>query len=216
MNNGRWIVGLACLLGVSSLSGCATVLSKKQYDVTMDNAGGPTYFSVADRNQNVLHEGVTPQQVSLDAKAFPFWPAKYHVTFAGSQSNSELKTVKAGMDAWMLGNLVLGGVPGFLVDGATGAAFKLPSRVQGSVQQQFAVADSKQGALIATNHRTQKSATTQAPIVLAKQSAKPIIQTASAKQPSAVAPTPREATPTEPIQQVQLAAEPKKGFWPFR
>ncbi|MEM9366238.1 MAG: hypothetical protein AAGD07_09585 [Planctomycetota bacterium] len=182
-------------------------MSKKRYDVTMDNAGGPTYFSVADRNRNVLHEGVTPQQVSLDAKAFPYWPATYHVTFAGNQDNSEVKTVKAGWDNWLVGNILLGGVTGLVVDGATGAAFKLPSRVEGGIQQQFAVTDVKQGAMIASNRRTQDVPVTEPAVTLAERTGTPLVQTAAARLP---ADNPASAD-------VQLASEPaKKGFWPFR
>lgn len=140
------------LLGAFSLlgaSGCATVLSEKRYPVTIENAKAPTYFSVHDRKNRVIHQGVTPQQVTLDAKAFPFWPAKYSVTFAGQQAASQTKEVKASVDPWVAGNLLLGGVPGTLVDGATGAMFRLPKSVQGDVPPQFAVTDPNIGSTIA-------------------------------------------------------------------
>ncbi|MDA8745741.1 hypothetical protein N9N28_13995 [Rubripirellula amarantea] len=136
---------------VASMSGCATILSDRRYPVTIDNADGPTFFSVQDRKHNVIHQGVTPQQVTLDAKAFPYWPAKYSIAFAGAQSATQVKEVKAGLDPWSAGNLLLGGIPGFAVDGASGAMFKLPKSIQGSVPSQYAVTNSSQGSqLIAT------------------------------------------------------------------
>ena len=128
------------------MTGCATVLSERRYPVTIDNAEGATFFSVHDRKNNVIHQGLTPQQVTLDAKAFPYWPAKYSVAFAGAQSVSTVKELKAGLDPWAAGNIVLGGVPGIIVDGATGAMFKLPKTVTGGIPAQFAVTDTSDGS----------------------------------------------------------------------
>ena len=142
---------IAAIMLVTSMSGCATVLSERRYPVTIDNAEGPTFFSVHDRKNQVIHQGVTPQQVTLDAKAFPYWPARYSVAFAGVQSTTQVQEVKAKLDPWSAGNLLLGGVPGFAVDGATGAMFKLPKKVSGTVPTQFAVTDTTQGSqLVAT------------------------------------------------------------------
>lgn len=140
-------------------SGCASVLSERKYAVTFDNAGGPTYFAVADRKQNVIHQGVTPQQVTLDAKAFPFWPAKYQVSFAGQEGFTHEQEIKAGFDPWIAGNILLGGVAGTIVDGATGAMFKLPGRVDGQVPAQYAMTDVTQGAaVIAANTKKLETA----------------------------------------------------------
>ena len=139
-------MSLVALMVLSSFTGCATVLSEKRYPLTVDNAPGATYFSVHDRKNRVIHQGVTPQQVSLDAKAFPFWPAKYSVVFAGHENTSQVKSVKAGVDPWAAGNIVFGGIPGLVVDGATGAMFKLPKTVTGNVPLQFAVTDSNAGS----------------------------------------------------------------------
>lgn len=144
----RMATGLALFCLVST-SGCATVFSEKRYPVTIENATAPTYFSVQNRKNEVIHQGVTPQQVTLDAKAFPFWPAKYSVVFAGQDSASQTHDLKAGVDPWIAGNLLLGGVPGTVIDGATGAMFRLPKSVQGSVPPQFAVTEPNMGAAIA-------------------------------------------------------------------
>ncbi len=131
------------------ISGCATILSDRTYPVTIDNAGGQTYFSVTDRKNQVIHEGVTPNQVVLDAKSYPFWPAKYNITYVGSNDLVQQREVKAGFDPWLIGNIVFGGVPGTVIDGATGAMFKLPKRVTGDIPTQHALTDMSQGAQIA-------------------------------------------------------------------
>ena len=144
----RFVQLLIALVLSSHFVGCATVLSEKRYPVTVENGPGSTYFSVHDRKNRVIHQGVTPEQVTLDAKAFPFWPAKYSVVFAGENAASEVRPVKAGFDPWVTGNLLLGGVPGFAIDGATGAMFKLPKSVHGNVPMQFAVTDPYHGSQI--------------------------------------------------------------------
>ncbi|MFU7557139.1 hypothetical protein ACMFWY_00475 [Roseiconus sp. JC912] len=130
-------------------SGCATLVSERRYPVTIDNPPGPTYFSVIDQENNVIQQGVTPQQVTLDAKRYPFIPAKYSVVFAGGSNTSQTKEIRAKPDPWIVGNLVVGGVPGIIVDGASGAMYKLPKKVEGFVPTQATITDAGQGATIA-------------------------------------------------------------------
>jgi uncharacterized protein YceK len=138
------------MLFVIGLSGCATIVSEKRYPVTIANAQAPTYFSIQNRKNETIHQGVTPQQVTLDAKAFPFWPAKYNVVFAGNDATTQTVPLKAKLDPWVAGNIILGGVAGTVVDGATGAMFKLPSEVKGHIPPQFAVTDVNQGFSLAS------------------------------------------------------------------
>ncbi len=143
---------LLAVAGVSLFStGCATVMSERRYPVVIDNTPGPTYFSVYDRKNNVIQQGVTPQKVTLDAKAFPFWPAKYTVVMAGNESTSQKQELKAGIDPWVAGNILIGGGAGAIIDGATGAMFKLPPRVEGSVASKYTVLDPQLGSMIASN-----------------------------------------------------------------
>lgn len=143
----RWTCLLAASILVAS-GGCATVVSEKRYPVTIDNVPGPTYYSVFDRKNQVVHQGVTPEQLTLDAKSLPFWPAKYSVVFAGTQSASQRQDIQAGFDPWIAGNILIGGGLGAIVDGATGAMFKLPPRVTGNVAEQYVMTDPTVGAQI--------------------------------------------------------------------
>ena len=126
---------------LASGSGCATMVSKKQYPVAIENASGPTYFSVRDQKNKVLHQGVTPSHVTLTAKEKPFKPAKYSVIFAGQGNASQRRDFKAKIDPWFAGNFLFGGVIGMVVDGVTGAMYRLPATVRGSVPRHLTVAD---------------------------------------------------------------------------
>ncbi|MDM4017961.1 hypothetical protein [Roseiconus lacunae] len=134
---------VSLVLFVVCQSGCATILSERRYPVTIDNPPGPTQFSVIDDRQNVIHQGVTPQQVTLDAKRSLCLPANYSVVFSGPNNVRQTKTIKAKPDPWILGNFVFGGVPGFVVDGVSGAMYKLPENVLGNVLSHHGVANTQ-------------------------------------------------------------------------
>ena len=149
----RWERGIVCVVltvvCLSVLPGCATIASQKKYTVTIDNPGGPTHFAVRDKKKNVLiHQGTTPQQVTLDAKSYPFWPAQYDVAFTGHSDKTQHYELKAGFDPWFAGNIVLGGIAGAVVDGFTGAMYKLPKRISGGIPAQYAMSDTSQGAQV--------------------------------------------------------------------
>ena len=133
---------LVCLIVGATLplwTGCATLVSSNTYRVVMDNPPAPTTFTVLDRKNQPIASGVTPNPVELRANAFPFWPAKYSVVFNGVEGHSQRHEVNAKLDPWVAGNILLGGGAGALIDGATGAAFRLPDRVSGTVSPQFAM-----------------------------------------------------------------------------
>ena len=152
MKLGRTFWTSLIFLGLSfSLTGCATLLSKKQYEVTMMNAGGPTYFSVHDHNNNVVKNGVTPQQVELKANAAPFKPAKYQDGYAGIDG-VQRQELKAGIDWWTAGNIIIGGLPGILLDAKTGALWKLKPQVVGQVPAEKIVSNNRQGAAVLASY----------------------------------------------------------------
>lgn len=144
----------SCLIFLAftcSLSGCATILSDRKYEVTVDNSGGPTYFSVRDRKNQIVESGLTPQQVTLDASSSLFRPAKYKVDYA-SQDGIQTRDLNARVDWWTAGNIVIGGVPGLIVDGASGAMWRLEPRVTGQVPSEFVVINPTHGSALLAGH----------------------------------------------------------------
>lgn len=136
---------------VSSFSGCATIISGRKSQVTVKNHAGPTYFNVVDQNGHVVHSGVTPAQVTLKTSAKAFRPAKYDVVYAG-QEGVYRQEVTRDINWWTAGNIVIGGLPGVIVDAGTGALWTFESDVYGNVPAHLVVADRGQGeAIIAGN-----------------------------------------------------------------
>ena len=143
----RFVRRVSKMAIVFMLSGCATIISDRKYEVTVDNSGGPTYFAVRDRKNEVVQSGMTPQQVTLSAKSAMFIPGKYKVDFAG-QDGVQTRDLNARIDPWIAGNIIVGGVPGLVVDGASGAMWRLDSRVVGQVPAQMVVGNSTQAAAV--------------------------------------------------------------------
>jgi len=141
---GIWLV---CSSFVLSLSGCATILSDRKYEVTIDNPGGPTYFTVRDRRNQVVESGVTPRQVTLEAKSGLLMPAKYKIDYAG-RNGVQTRELNAKIDPWTAGNIVIGGLPGIAIDAVSGAMWRLDRRVTGHVPPELVVANESQGAAV--------------------------------------------------------------------
>ena len=139
-----------------SLSGCATIVSGRKYEVTMDNRGGATYFSILDDENRVVHSGVTPQQVTLKSSSAPFRPAKYHVVYAGQDGPQQID-LNTSINWWTAGNIVIGGVPGIAIDAASGALWRLQPNVIGQVPPQSVVSNPTHGAAVLAGHSGQGS-----------------------------------------------------------
>ncbi|MSR77647.1 MAG: PEGA domain-containing protein [Candidatus Omnitrophica bacterium] len=95
-------------------TGCASIVSGKQEDVTIHSEPAGAEVYVDD-----LKIGTTPMIASLKRK-------KHHtVKFKKEGYQEELRTTGRGFNWWFTGNLILGGIIGIIVDFATGAVYKV-------------------------------------------------------------------------------------------
>lgn len=159
MNWNRAICSGLIVLMTGILSGCATLVSDRKYEVTMDNSGGPTYFSVYDARNQVVESGVTPKQVTLKANANAklFRKSKYSVVFAG-RDGVDQQTLHGKIDWWTAGNIIIGGLPGLAIDTMSGAVWRLDSRVTGQVPAEMLVSNRTHGAAVLASHSNKNSA----------------------------------------------------------
>lgn len=181
----RWVLGGLMLAWGMSCTGCATVLGNKNSALSVDNKFGPTYFAIKDHKQKLIHEGITPQKVTLASKRAPFVPAKYQIEFVGENNSTDRQEIKPGFEPWTVGNVLLGGIPGLVVDGATGAMFKMPKEVIGHVPSVNTVADNRRGfEIMAGGEKPPSSAVAS---MLPEANSEPSVRTASAVQAEASA-----------------------------
>ena len=115
-----WLLAL-CL---SVASGCATIVSKSEYDIPVScNMPGVTVNVYKDGE--LVNTSVTPTVITLSSKGGYFWPASYRFEFFKGDFKDEVELC-AKFDWWYLGNFILpyGYVIAFIVDPLTGAMWK--------------------------------------------------------------------------------------------
>lgn len=134
------IIGGILVLASMFVSGCASIVSDSSYPVTISASPEGVRYTVknAKRGYDVM-SGVTPATISLSADEGFFSKASYLVTFEKPGYDSVTLPLKAGMDGWYVGNLLFGGLIGFLIiDPATGAMWKLEEHIQVALAKSYA------------------------------------------------------------------------------
>lgn len=116
----KWLPALCVVL----MSGCATIVSKSEYDVHVSCNLHGTFVNVY-QGDDLITSSVAPTVITLSSKRGYFRPASYRFEFMrnGFKDNVELD---AKFDWWYLGNFILpyGIVWALTVDPLTGAMWK--------------------------------------------------------------------------------------------
>lgn len=99
---------------------CASIVSDSTYPVSINSEPSGQEFKIQNEAGKLIHTGTTPQIVNLKSGDGYFSRAHYTVIFG---DNSVL--LSPNMDEWYFGNLIFGGLIGFIiVDPLTGAMFE--------------------------------------------------------------------------------------------
>jgi len=115
---------IAIALFVSS--SCASIVSKSNWPVDVGSSPAGATVTITNQNGAVVYRGMTPGKVSLKSGAGFFKKASYTVKFEMEGYNPLEVPLTCKLNGWYFGNLVFGGLIGFLiVDPATGAMYKL-------------------------------------------------------------------------------------------
>ena len=123
---------LSLLLAAAVLltSGCASIVSKSSYPVTIYSTPPNARISITDKRGKEVYQGAAPATVNLKASSGFFSKAFYQVTFELPGYDRRLVPINYKLDGWYFGNILFGGLIGMLiVDPATGAMFKLDTPV---------------------------------------------------------------------------------------
>lgn len=123
-------LGYASMIASSLLlCNCATIFGGgRPKDVTLNSNPSGASVTVTDKDGTVIHQGVTPTTVKLKRSSGYFKAASYNASFDKKGYPQHTVNLKASMNPWYLGNLVFGGLIGFIiVDPLTGAMWTLDS-----------------------------------------------------------------------------------------
>jgi len=122
------IILIGFILGC--LSGCASIVSKTEYDVAITSNPGQANFTIVNKKGEQVFSGVTPATATLKSSAGYFQGQSYTVKFTKEGYADQTFTLKSTVDGWYIGNIVFGGLLGLLViDPATGAMYNLPKNI---------------------------------------------------------------------------------------
>ena len=105
---------------------CATIVSDKTYNVSFSSAPSKANLEIIDRSGATIFKGTTPVNLNLSAKQGYFEKAVYTIRFTKEGYDDIVVPLTASLDGWYFGNLLFGGIIGFLiVDPLSGAMYKL-------------------------------------------------------------------------------------------
>jgi hypothetical protein len=121
----RHVALSATALGILGLlSGCASIMSGRHAEVRIESF--PSNANVAIRDHRGLEVASlhTPGVARLKRNRQAFLPARYTATIEAPGYQPAQVPIGSTVNPWVLGNVLLGGLPGLVVDGATGAAWR--------------------------------------------------------------------------------------------
>src|SRR5689334_17365349 len=118
-----------CLLIAVLLPGCATVFSPRAYNIKLNSVPRQAEVTVYNRKGIEVFSGTTPCSVKLKSSAGLFMRGIYTMEFSRNGYVTTTHVLRASLNEWYLGNILIGGWVGLLfVDPVTGAMYRLKRR----------------------------------------------------------------------------------------
>ncbi len=123
------VSSLISLIPCSLLVGCASIISGRSAEVAIDSYPSNAHVVIHDNDGRQVASLNTPGVVSLKRNRHYFLPARYTATIEAPGYLPAEVPIRSTVNPWILGNIVIGGIPGLIVDNATGAAWQ-PSHAE--------------------------------------------------------------------------------------
>lgn len=143
------IIGLFALIAVVAL-GCASIVSKSEWPVRIGSTPEQADITITDIGEGKkVFIGKTPTTVTLSSKGGYFKGKTYRVAVSKEGYMPQTAEIRSTMNGWYIGNLLFGGLIGFLiVDPLTGAMWTLdPKDINLILEKKTAGLPSDQRAL---------------------------------------------------------------------
>lgn len=124
------------VLGMSLLTGCASIVGDKTQLVQVNSNPSGADFKIKDEKGNVVSQGTTPQGVTLEKSDGSYFGKKsYQITFEKTDYQPVTLPVTASANGWYIGgNIAFGGLIGWLaVDPFNGGMYTLSPKETNAV-----------------------------------------------------------------------------------
>lgn len=139
------------------LPGCASMIDGNKYPIQIDSEPRGAAYTIADQHGKVFSHGTTPDMVTLTSNDGAFDGEKYTFKFSQEGYEDQIVVLDSGMNGWMWGNLLLGGIIGSTIDLSTGAAFDLPKDAKATLRPSAVAFSPTQVTPIASSAPARKS-----------------------------------------------------------
>lgn len=113
----------AAMVAMTAVTGCASIFTGTTQKAAFDTAPSGAKITISDRAGNVVHSGETPFTVRLKRGAGFMRPQHYSVKFEKEGFVPKEVALASGPNGWVFGNILIGGLVGVVIDGASGAMF---------------------------------------------------------------------------------------------
>ena len=116
------------ILTLFFMSTCASIVSNRNYPVTINSTPGGANFEIRNKRTNqIVESGITPRIVKLPAGSPYFRKNNYIIKYSMPGYEDKTEYLESGIDGWYWGNIAIGGLIGmFIVDPLTGAMYRIP------------------------------------------------------------------------------------------
>jgi hypothetical protein len=104
--------------------GCASIVSGRHAEVSINSNPPQAHVVIRDKRGQQIATTNTPGKVALKRKDKFIFPARYTATIQAPGYAPAQVPIRSTVNPWVLGNIVVGGIPGLVIDNATGAAWK--------------------------------------------------------------------------------------------
>lgn len=123
----RMKIGLTSAFSVLAATGCATIFGYGNPELLqLRSSPDQAAVSIIDESGAKVFEGTTPTSVSLEKKKGYFSSKTYTIKVTKPGHAEQVATVAMRVNGWYIGNIIFGGLIGFLiVDPLTGAMWTL-------------------------------------------------------------------------------------------
>jgi hypothetical protein len=126
----NYALQLVSLAAICLFTGCASIISGRHADVAFASNPSGAHVAVRDDEGREVAALTTPGVAKLRRSRKNFMPAKYTATIESPGYQPATVPIRSTANPWLAANILLGGIPGLVVDGATGAAWKpSPSKI---------------------------------------------------------------------------------------
>lgn len=108
-------------------TGCASIVSKSSWPVSVTTTPADAEFEITNEAGTVVHKARAPFTVTLKSGVGYFDGERYTLKASAPGYTTGAATLDTSVNGWFIGNIVFGGIIGFLiVDPLTGAMYRLP------------------------------------------------------------------------------------------